>query len=483
MSGAAVYQAPGRPWPADFRRFLAGSRSPRRGVWLRRAAALALAALAAAAVVAAARLDRCEPDEFLLGGIQVNEPDHDRWLAGLRREGMNAVAVTVYARQADWDGANLWFDETDEGVLSEIRRAKRTGLAVVLVLRLALDHAYPRNAFLWHGMVQPADDALLAEWFRRYRAFALAWAAHARREGVDLLAVGSELNALTATAPVDELPQLEEYLLNPEKQERYREQVLAQGAGLSAGRLWAAGRSEPFRSLDDYLGAERATKGAWAARVSRAGEADALAEMNRRRLLLDREWRRLVAAVREVYSGPLTYAANFDQYRSVTFWDAFDAIGINAYFPLREPDAAPTGDLHADLVRGWRRVLGEIDSFRGACGLPDRPVVFTEIGYTTRAGATLAPWAGTGFTLLHGADGERLVVWEDQPQDPRERTLALRALHEVHRERGEDLLRGLLYWKLSTLPEHAAIEPFVIVLGQGDPALAELRRFAPARRP
>ena len=45
-------------------------------------------------------------------------------------------------------------------------------------------------------------------------------------------------------------------------------------------------------------------------------------------------WKGLIAKVRLVYSGKLTYAANWDEYPRVPFWQDLDYIGIDAYFPL-----------------------------------------------------------------------------------------------------------------------------------------------------
>jgi|GEM_PF-4318219 len=141
------------------------------------------------------------PGPFLLGGIQVNEAQLEPWLGALEAAGMNTVAVTDYAHQGDWDSANLWWDP-NPGLLPEIRAAKDRGLHVVLVLRLALDRAFPRNRFLWHGMIMPASDEQLRRWFARYQTFVRAWAEVAEREGIDALMIGSELNALTSTVPV-----------------------------------------------------------------------------------------------------------------------------------------------------------------------------------------------------------------------------------------------------------------------------------------
>src|SRR5439155_10528972 len=44
-------------------------------------------------------------------------------------------------------------------------------------------------------------------------------------------------------------------------------------------------------------------------------------------------WRALIAEVRTHFSGELTYAANYDEFQRITFWDALDYIGIDAYFP------------------------------------------------------------------------------------------------------------------------------------------------------
>jgi len=145
---------------------------------------------------------RTAGDEFLLGGIQVNEPDLGGWLDALQAEGMNTVSVTRYARQGDWDTDQLSFDPDDDGIVPEIRAARKRGMHVVLILRVALDSAYERNRFLWHGMIAPRTDELLDGWFERYGAFAEHWAAIAEREGVDVLMIASEMNSLTSTVPL-----------------------------------------------------------------------------------------------------------------------------------------------------------------------------------------------------------------------------------------------------------------------------------------
>jgi hypothetical protein len=38
-------------------------------------------------------------DNFMLGGIQVNEPSQEKWMSVLKDAKMNTVSITVYARQ------------------------------------------------------------------------------------------------------------------------------------------------------------------------------------------------------------------------------------------------------------------------------------------------------------------------------------------------------------------------------------------------
>lgn len=441
-----------------------------------------------------------EPETpFLRGGIQVNEPDHARWIAALQEEGLNAVAVTDYAKQGDWDSANLWWDDERAGVLSEIRAAEGEGLLTVLVLRVALDHAFERNRFLWHGMIRPETEEDLAEWFRRYTRFVLEWARVAETEGVDLLFVGSELSSLTSTLPVSGLPPLEEFYLNTEKQAERRAGWLEHQDSVETRHLWVRGGEEGYGSLAAYLDDRIGTERAWAERSAgippgsepRASVGD-LHAINVRRALLERHWEELIGRVREVYDGPLGYAANFDQYHDVGFWDRLDVMGINAYFPLRGrpatdgPAAAAEAPetLLAELTSGWTRVLDDIARFRAKQGLGGMPVVFTEIGYTPRSGSTVQPWAGEGLALVgNGEEGNELVAWQDRPAAPTERSLAIEALAAAHRAREEPFLQGLLYWKLSSLPEHREIEPFVAILDADppDPLVEVLRevRFTP----
>lgn len=85
-------------------------------------------------------------------------------------------------------------------------------------------------------------------------------------------------------------------------------------------------------------------------------------------------WKKLIKEVRDIYAGPLTYAANWDNYENVTFWDQLDFIGIDAYFPLskkREPTLE-------ELKSGWIKKSEELKEFSEKW---DRKIAFTEYGF------------------------------------------------------------------------------------------------------
>ncbi|MEM6453930.1 MAG: ankyrin repeat domain-containing protein [Acidobacteriota bacterium] len=432
-----------------------------------------------------AEMPAAEPSQpFLLGGIQANELDHAKWMAGLDRHGMNAVQVTVYAQQGAWNSAQLWYDDYDLAVVNEIRAARADGVQVLLVLRVALNHYTEDNRFLWHGLIFPETDAQMGLWFRRYEAFVTKWAEIAEAEGVEMIAIGSELNSLGATIPIDEIPNLPAFYLDPNSQIRLSN-LLQRLKPVFTEDVRRSMNVSDIDSLDELLSQRSVREQAWARAYTFDDVADPIAAMNERRQRIEAEWRRLIANVREVYGGFLTFAANHDNYHEVGFWDALDWIGINAYFALR-PRLEPPPDV-AMLEAAWRDVFGQIDAFQTAQGL-DMPIVFTELGYTRLRGTSVAPWAAEGFVPLWSPDEDTskddAFFWALQPTHPHERALAVRALRNVW-ETDDVPLRGIFYWKLSTRASLMAHEPFMIHLGHGDdePALVELKRFAADARP
>ena len=57
-------------------------------------------------------------------------------------------------------------------------------------------------------------------------------------------------------------------------------------------------------------------------------------------------------------------------------------------------------------------MLTALSAARQTLGVPDMPVLFTELGYTSWSGTTIQPWLGGGFTTMRNAETglDELVV-------------------------------------------------------------------------
>jgi Glycoside Hydrolase Family 113 len=93
------------------------------------------------------------------------------------------------------------------------------------------------------------------------------------------------------------------------------------------------------------------------------------------------QWLALIKAVRHLYGGSLTYAANFgSEVEGITWWNALDSIGVDAYYSL-DPNRADFG---------WPTYLAQLSALSERFN--NKPIVFTEVGYMSTAGAASQPW-------------------------------------------------------------------------------------------
>jgi len=135
------------------------------------------------------------------------------------------------------------------------------------------------------------------------------------------------------------------------------------------------------------------------------------------------EWRRIITEVRKVYSGRITYSANWNRLHEVPFWDAVDTIGVQAYFPLSH-EVNPSAEA---LRRGWEAPLADLHKLSEQY---DKPVLFAEIGYDVSPDAASTPWQ------------------RRSQETPQNRALQ-RRLMEVALERigNTDFIEGMFWWK------------------------------------
>jgi hypothetical protein len=97
------------------------------------------------------------------------------------------------------------------------------------------------------------------------------------------------------------------------------------------------------------------------------------------------DWRRLIAAVRQVFPGQLTYAGNWSgDLERAPFWEQLDLIGVDAYFPLSADPAAG----RAELARGAAAVVARLAA---ASRSLHRPLLLTEVGFAASRAAWTAP--------------------------------------------------------------------------------------------
>lgn len=96
-------------------------------------------------------------------------------------------------------------------------------------------------------------------------------------------------------------------------------------------------------------------------------------------------WLKIITEVKKVFSGFLTYSANWDDYGEVSFWDGLDFVSIDAYFPLsdkRDPTLK-------ELASGWDKWVKQLADFSKKTG---RRIVFSELGYRSTDYAAREPW-------------------------------------------------------------------------------------------
>ena len=115
-------------------------------------------------------------------------------------------------------------------------------------------------------------------------------------------------------------------------------------------------------------------------------------------------WTDIITAVRQVFTGALTYSASWNTASEVSFWSQLNYEGIDCYVPLSNAQN-PTLQ---NLVNGWLQpateatnpgayaVIGNqspIQYFENLAAQSGKPLLFTELGYANDSGAAADPSA------------------------------------------------------------------------------------------
>ena len=142
------------------------------------------------------------------------------------------------------------------------------------------------------------------------------------------------------------------------------------------------------------------------------------------------EWRALIADVRAVYSGRLTYCANWDSTEDVSFWDAVDYIGVQFYPPLADAPQASYEDMRGRLDAHLDR-LGELSE------RAQRPVLLTEVGYKATVDTVVRPYE-----------------WTERSESPVDEVAQAEAYELLFsRLARREWIHGIYIWKWFTNPE------------------------------
>jgi hypothetical protein len=149
----------------------------------------------------------------------------------------------------------------------------------------------------------------------------------------------------------------------------------------------------------------------------------------------DDKWRQLIAKVREVYSGLLTYDANHGREENVNWFDAVDFISISAYHMIpyadgRAWDAAPDDHTTSvdELLAGMRPIR---ERMRELSQKWQKPILFIETGCTSVRGCAHTPW-------------RHVTETPDRPVDQQEQANFYQAMLETYWD--EPWFMGWCWW-------------------------------------
>jgi hypothetical protein len=129
-------------------------------------------------------------------------------------------------------------------------------------------------------------------------------------------------------------------------------------------------------------------------------------------------WQTMIKNVKAVYSGKLTYSAQYygdlSEKNQISFWPQLDYLGISGYYELGSASFASVSDLTAAWTN-WNN--SDIKPFQQKY---NKPLIFTEVGYRSVTAAHTQPWnyslSGVSDQAEQARDYDALLgYWSTQP--------------------------------------------------------------------
>lgn len=97
------------------------------------------------------------------------------------------------------------------------------------------------------------------------------------------------------------------------------------------------------------------------------------------------EWRDVIAAVRSIYHGPITYNTNHGKENLAAWYDAIDYLGTSAYFPV----ASKPGASLSEMTEEWQKISERLEKTAKEM---NKKILFMEIGCRSARGCATMPW-------------------------------------------------------------------------------------------
>ncbi len=115
-------------------------------------------------------------------------------------------------------------------------------------------------------------------------------------------------------------------------------------------------------------------------------------------------WRDLIAEVRKIYKGEISYNTNHGHEEDVNWFDAVDYVGTSAYFPVATSEGASVEIMRAE----WEKVK---PSLKAISEKWNKPLLFMEIGCRSAKGCASMPWDFSHKDLPHD-EAEQVAFYD-----------------------------------------------------------------------
>lgn len=99
----------------------------------------------------------------------------------------------------------------------------------------------------------------------------------------------------------------------------------------------------------------------------------------------EEHWRKLISAIRTIYTGPIVYNTNHGREDEVKWFDAVDYVGTSAYFQVGKVP----GDTKESMQSTWDRIGLQLEKLSKRLG---KQVIFMEVGCRSAKGCAMIPY-------------------------------------------------------------------------------------------